>query len=202
MPTNLVFVFQKPKLLRYTDVLVRINVNKKYFIAIVLPPPVIDEVEELKNELFTNYNLKGGLGSPAHITLHRPFEWKEINELKLIETLKIFSFKNTFAIHLKNYNFFEPRVMYIDVEKNESLTELQTQLKLFAQQKLKLLNEVNDLRGFKPHVTIAFRDLKKPLFYELQTQFKNKEYSNSFNYGGFSLLKFDKKWEVIHNFLI
>lgn len=174
--------------------------NKKYLIAIVLPTPVINEVEEIKNQLFKLYNLKGALRSPAHITLHRPFEWKETNELKLIESLKTFTFKNIFTINLKNYNFFEPRVIFINVEKNETLVDLHKHLKLFAQNQLKLLNEINDLRGFKPHVTIAFRDLKKPLFYKLQNEFESKKYSNSFNYLGFSLLKFDKKWEVLHNF--
>lgn len=170
---------------------------KKYFIAIILPQPILSEIEAIKTNLFTNYNLKGALLSPAHITLHRPFVWKEEKETLLLETLKTFAFKPQFSIALKNYNFFEPRVVYIDVVQNEILNDLQLQFKIFAQNKLKLLNEVNDLRGFYPHVTIAFRDLKKPLFYELQNQFKTKEYSNAFNYKGFSILKFEKRWEEL-----
>lgn len=176
--------------------------NKKYFLAIVIPSPIFEEIEDIKHKLYHVYNLKGALRSPAHITLHRPFEWKEKNEEILINQLYEFKFDKPFLIPLKNYSFFEPRVVFIDVPNNESLTELHTELKLFCQKKLKLLNEVNDLRGFHPHITIAFRDLKKPLFYELKKEFENKEYSNSFNYSGFSLLKFEKKWEVIHNFLI
>ncbi len=171
--------------------------NKKYFIAIILPQPILNEVEAIKNDLFTRYNLRGALLSPGHITLHRPFVWKEEKEALLIETLKTFAFKPQFSIALKNYNFFEPRVIYIDVVKNEILNELYQKLKIFSQNKLKLLNEINDLRGFYPHVTIAFRDLKKPLFYELQTQFITKSFINSFNCKGFSILKFEKKWEEL-----
>ena len=174
-----------------------INVNKKYFIAIIIPSPIFDEIEAIKHQLFKGFGLKGALRSPAHITLHRPFEWKEEKEEKLIEDLKKFSYKKSFCIALKNYNFFEPRVIYVDVLKNETLVELHKHLKLFAQKELNLLNEANDLRGFAPHITIALRDLKKTLFYELKKQFEGKEYFGSFNYNGFSLLKFEKKWVEI-----
>lgn len=171
--------------------------NKKYFTAIVLPPPILSEIEAIKHDLFLKHNLRGALLSPAHITLHRPFEWREEKESQLIDILKKVEFKTGFKVELKNYNFFEPRVIFIDVLKNNILKELHTSIKKFAQKELKLLNEINDLRGFYPHVTVAFRDLKKPLFYELKKGFETKEYYNSFNYSGFSLLKFEKKWEEI-----
>lgn len=176
--------------------------NKKYFIAIVLPEPILSDIESIKTELYHIHNLRGALRSPAHITLHRPFEWKEKNEEALIRKLSEFKFEKQFLILLKKYGFFEPRVVFINVLNVERLIELHTELKHFCQKNLKLLNEVNDLRGFHPHVTIAFRDLKKLLFYELKKELENKDYANSFNYKGFSLLKFEKKWEVIHNFLI
>jgi 2'-5' RNA ligase len=54
---------------------------------------------------------------------------------------------------------------------------------------------VNDLRGFHPHVTVAFRDLKKPVFYEVKKAFENKELKGAFAYSGFSLLKLEERWE-------
>ncbi|MDX2173099.1 MAG: RNA 2',3'-cyclic phosphodiesterase [Bacteroidota bacterium] len=176
--------------------------NKKYFIAIIPPSPIINEIEDMKKKIVLLHNTKGALRSPAHITLHRPFEWKEKNEEILINQLSQFKSEKPFLIPLKNFGFFEPRVVFINVPNSKGLTELYTELKHFCQKKLKLLNEVNDLRGFHPHITIAFRDLKKPLFYELKKEFESKEYNNSFNYSGFSLLKFEKTWEVMHNFLI
>lgn len=170
---------------------------KKYFIAIVLPEPLLTDVESIKQSLFQEHKLKGALRSPAHITLHRPFEWKEEKEGLLIATLKSFKFDKTFNINLRNFYFFEPRVIYVDVLQNVVLQELHQQFKKFAQKELKLLNEVNDLRGFHPHVTIAFRDLKKPKFYELQKEFERKTFEANFNYKGFSLLKLEKKWEVV-----
>jgi 2'-5' RNA ligase len=173
---------------------------KKYFIAIVVPPPLFDEIEALKQELFERYALKGALRSPAHITLHRPFEWKEEREEELTARLREFSFSAGFPILLQDFAFFEPRVVYADVTTDAPLRELHDSLKRFASNKLGLLNEVNDLRGFHPHVTIAFRDLKKPLFYELRQEFEKRKLQGAFEYRGFALLKLEKKWEVLETF--
>lgn len=175
---------------------------KKYFIAIVLPEPLFTEIEAEKQLLFEKHGLKGALRSPAHITLHRPFEWKEEKESVLIEKLHHFKFEKTFAITVKNYASFEPRVLYADVLPNETLYELHNQLTAYAKRELKLYNEADDLRGFHPHVTVAFRDLKKPKFYELEDEFKSKKINHSFECKGFSLLKMAKKWEVLKTFVV
>ena len=169
--------------------------NKKYFIAIILPEPIQSQVEAFKQHVFTQFNLKGALRSPAHITLHRPFEWKEEKEEVLIETLKKFEFKTEFKMEFKNFNCFTPRVIYVDVLKNELLFELHKKLKYYAQENLKLYNEVEDMRGFYPHATIAFRDLKKNKFEEVWSTFKEKTFEANFEYIGFSLLKLESKWE-------
>lgn len=170
------------------------DLNKKYFIAIVLPEPIQSAVEGIKQNLFAQFNLKGALRSPSHITLHRPFEWKEEKEEILIETLKKFEFENEFLIELKNFSCFTPRVIYVDVVKNELLFELHKKLKYYAQENLKLYNEVEDMRGFHPHATVAFRDLKKNRFNEVWNTFKEKTFTANFEYTGFSLLKLEEKW--------
>ena len=173
---------------------------KKYFIAIVIPEPLCSQIEAIKQNLFTEHGLKGALRSPSHITLHRPFEWKEEKEQVLIEKISGFKFESGFSVSLKDFASFEPRVIYVNVLKNEALEELHQKLKSFAQKELQLLNEINDLRGFHPHVTVAFRDLKKPKFYELQKLFESTQLQGDFNYTGFSLLKLEKRWEEIKSF--
>lgn len=173
---------------------------KKYFIAIVIPEPLMERIEDIKRSLFENYGLKGALRSPSHITLHRPFEWIEEKEAHLIEKLAEFKFDKAFEIALNGYGFFEPRVIYIKLLQEALLFDLHDHLKKHARMELKLLNEVNDLRGFHPHITVAFRDLKKPLFYELQTFFKDENFEGKFFNEGFSLLKFEGRWEEINFF--
>jgi 2'-5' RNA ligase len=173
---------------------------KKYFIAIVIPEPLFTEIEAIKQDLFDEHGLKGALRSPAHITLHRPFEWKEEKENALMERLTAFKFGKELSVELKDFASFEPRVIYVDVVKNDLLENLHKDLKTFAQKELKLLNEVNDLRGFHPHVTIAFRDLKKPKFYELKAVFNPRKINGHFTCSHFYLLKLEKKWEILKEF--
>ncbi len=47
---------------------------QKYFIAIVIPEPFQVELMDIKNIVKDKFNSKGALRSPAHITLHMPFE--------------------------------------------------------------------------------------------------------------------------------
>lgn len=173
---------------------------KKYFLAIVIPEPLFSEIETIKQNLFEEHTLKGALRSPAHITLHRPFEWKEEREEFLIETISGFAFKTPFTLFVKNFAFFEPRVIYADVKPNETLYQLHKDLTQYAKKELRLFNEAEDMRGLHPHITVAFRDLKKPKFYELQKVFENKKLEGSFEYKGFSLLKLGKSWEEIRFF--
>ncbi|MCE3259089.1 MAG: 2-5 ligase [Bacteroidetes bacterium] len=165
--------------------------QKKYFIAIVLRDDLLARAEDIKQALYRNYGLKGALRSPAHITLHRPFEWKEEKESRLIETLEKFEFKSSFELQLNGFSCFEPRVIYVNVDKNEALYELQSRLAAHCRIHLGLLNEMEDMRGFHPHVTVAFRDLKKPLFFELWKKFKDEKFTGTMEVKGFSLLKLE-----------
>lgn len=170
---------------------------KKYFIAIVPPEPLLSQIQELKTSIFETYDTKGALRSPGHITLHMPFIWEEEKEEKLISTLQNFSFEKEFQITLSDFSCFEPRVIFINVQENEFLFQLQQQLVKYCKQNLQLFNQSDDMRGFHPHVTIAFRDLKKPLFYKMWEVYKNKTFEASFNCKNICLLKhLDDRWEV------
>ena len=172
----------------------------KYFLAIVLPPPLLETVESIKQELYHAHGLKGALRSPSHITLHRPFSFKVNKENDLVDTLSKFHNKTEFEIGLQNFSFFEPRVVFVNVEHSPALSTLHEQLCRFCKINLQLFNESDDERGFHPHVTVAFRDLKKDLFYKLSKEFAGRRLQGSFMYSGFSLLRLRQKWEVLHTF--
>ena len=164
------------------------NEFSKYFLAIIPNDPVFSLIEGIKKECGIRYNTKGALRSPAHITLHMPFEWKESKEDELLLNLEQFNFL-PFNIHLNNYNCFEPRVIFIDVKKNEELIELQKKLVHHIKKNLNIFNQSDDKRGFHPHVTIAFRDLKKNQFYSAWSELKEKVFEGSFICNSFYLLK-------------
>ncbi len=169
----------------------------KYFLALVIPEPFQTEIMGLKQYVSDNFKSKGALRSPAHITLHMPFEWKEEKEPVLIEKLQAFTFNQDISIELTKFSCFEPRVIFVDVLPNNTLNELQNSLVKYVKQNLNLFNQSNDTRGFYPHVTIAFRDLKKVIFHSAWEHFKDKTLSASFEVKSFHLLKqSSNKWEV------
>ena len=171
--------------------------NKKYFIAIVPPDSVFEKIELLKRDLLKQHGLKGALRSPAHITLHRPFEYNPDKEPALIETLSKFTFDRKFKIELINYNCFQPRVIYVNVIKTPELNDLHLKLSGYCRRQLNLFNETDDMRGFQPHITIASRDLKKQLFYKLWDSFRTNKYEDQFVFNGICLLRKDINWEII-----
>ena len=174
---------------------------QKYFIAIVPPQPLLSDIQTIKQSIFDNYQSKGALRSPGHITLHMPFSFDESKEDKLIECLKEFQFKTVFPIVLKNYDCFEPRVIFIDVEEQVELFELQKQLVSHVKRNLNIFNQSDDMRGFHPHVTVAFRDLKKPIFYKLWEEYQSKAFTATFDCVSIAILKhIDDRWVVLKEF--
>jgi len=176
-------------------------VHQKYFIAIVPPEPNLLNITAIKTELFESYGSKGALRSPAHITLHMPFSWDDEKEEKLITNLESFQFNNNIEIELNNYSCFEPRVIFISVSENEQLNELQKKLVQHCKKSLQLFNQADDMRGFHPHVTVAFRDLKKPIFYKIWEVYKEKNFQAQFTFDHICLMKHvNDKWEVYKKF--
>lgn len=178
------------------------RLRTKYFIGISPPAEISQSIEEIKLELFREHRLKGALRSPAHITLHRPFEWKTDKEGELIEHLEKFHFQRKFRIQLRDFACFQPKVIYVNVLANQDLTDLYYLLSGYARRNMLLFNESEDERGFKPHVTVAFRDLKKQLFYKLWDTYSSKKFEAEFEYSGISLFRMENKWEIRKSFCI
>jgi 2'-5' RNA ligase len=174
----------------------------QYFLAIVPPSPVYEEALNQKEYLKDQYQSRASLNSPPHITLHMPFRWKAEKELMLIKKLEDFAGGfSPFRILLNNYDVFAPRVIFINVVKSPELDKLYLELKRFCKRELNLFNADYKEQPFHPHITLAFRDLKKPHFERAWEEFSQREYSKSFIVGKVTLLKHNGKiWEVFKDF--
>jgi len=173
-----------------------------YFIAIIPPSPIREEIQGIKEYVRDRYKSKAALKSPPHITLHMPFQWKEVKEERLISTLGDFvTSKVSFRLSLENFSCFAPKVIYIDVLNSESLSALQRDLQKYCKTNLNLFNaQYRDL-PFHPHLTIAFRDLKKDEFVTAWEEFEERKYSASFTVDKITLLKqIQNKWEIYRDF--
>ncbi|MBX2964894.1 MAG: 2'-5' RNA ligase family protein [Cyclobacteriaceae bacterium] len=178
--------------------------RKLYFIGIVPPAPVFEKALQVKRYVYEQYGSKDALKSPPHITLHMPFKWDEQKEQKLIGLLTEFvstSQTQPFELRLKNFDCFEPRVIFIAVEKSEPLLLLQKELMRFCKTKLNLFNATYKDHAYHPHLTVAFRDLKKATFYKAWEEFKSKEFKGEFVANAITLLKHNgKNWDVHREF--
>ncbi len=176
--------------------------HQQYFLAIIPPDPTFDEVAKLKHYFREIYHSKAALNSPPHITLHMPFRWRIEKEKELTSAITGFTRQhNPFKICLDNFSSFEPRVIFINVINTVDLSKFQLELKRFCRRELNLLNSDYKDQAFHPHVTLAFRDLKKAAYHLAWEEFKNKEFKAEFMADKLTLLKHNgRHWEQFHHF--
>ena len=169
-----------------------------YFIALVAPKKINDDVLKWKQFMKERYDCSVALRSPAHITLIPPFRTGDDAEEKLETAILDFSLRCIpFEIKLKNFGAFRPTVIHVEVLVNETLNELHSQLEEFLISK-NLVTLTKDDRPYHPHVTIATRDLHKKAFHKAWEIFKARKYEASWITGGISLLRHNQKnWDVI-----
>jgi 2'-5' RNA ligase len=169
-----------------------------YYIAIVAPEEIDQEVLKWKNYFKDHFECTVALKSPAHITLIPPFWMKEDLEDDLVNSIKDFSItKNKFEITLKDFAAFKPKVIFVDVVKSEVLSSIYQSFTDYVINENKFPIE-KDGRPFHPHVTLATRDLYKKAFQEAWEVFTKKNYEALWIANGISLLRHNKKnWDVI-----
>ncbi len=179
------------------------NAKLNHFLIAIIPLPEIEkDIYALKEYFKENYNSRASLNSPPHITLHMPFDWKEDKTDTFVEQLDTFSKTHQpFKIELENFGSFPPRVIYVEVKHNPELLVFQKELHRYCKKEFNLFNaQYRDL-PFHPHVTLAFRDLKKPEFFKAWHEFEQRTYSASFDVNGFTLLRHDgKQWRIFREF--
>ena len=169
-----------------------------YFVAIVPPKDIQHEVTRLKELVADRFQSKHALKSPPHITLHMPFRWKEKKFGQLAKVMQQLNKDlQPFEVQLKDFDFFEPRVVFVDVMESQALLRLQKDVVDCFRKELKLDNGNYKGQGFHPHVTIGFRDLKKPMFFEAKKEFEERTFQAKFMAEELTLLKHNgQKWEI------
>lgn len=169
-----------------------------YFIALVPPEDVRQELHGMKLECASLFNTKQALRSPPHITLHMPFRYKEKKIQELLEALnKVAERTKPLAIVLDGFDFFAPRVIFVKVVAQRALNTLEKAVKESMKRDLGIFNADYKNQPFHPHITIAFRDLKKTNFVEAKSFYESKNYNTSFLVEELALLKHDgKAWNI------
>ena len=178
------------------------STRSKYFIAIIPPSPIYEEAYHWKLFFQEKYNTKAALRSPPHITLHMPFEWPSSKVARLLDSIGGFAKScSPFELQLRGFGSFPPRVIFIRVGENKHLNDLQSDLIRFCRINLNLFNANRLDLPYHPHLTVAFRDLKKSLFEEAWDSVQDESFNHDFACTQITLLKHNgKSWDIDHQF--
>ncbi|HLT06983.1 MAG TPA: 2'-5' RNA ligase family protein [Cyclobacteriaceae bacterium] len=178
------------------------KVLQKYFIAIVPEGNLQQQATDLKLMLKDKFNLKYALRSPAHVTLKMPFLWNEAKEERLCASLEpFFATQSAFGLNFSGIGNFGERVIYIKVKKNGLLSKLQSELAWLCQRELNQKQELSDY-AYHPHMTVAFKDVKKKHFPEYLEAVKAIGFSGKMQVEKVTLLKklHGEPWTILRSF--
>jgi 2'-5' RNA ligase len=164
--------------------------GKLYFVGLLPPQDIQSEITRIKELFRDKYGITHALKSPPHITMIPPFKRSEGNEDFLITSIGNFTRnESSFPVVFENFGAFPPRVIFIDIKKNDDLTGLYGRLTSKLAMEWEILPGDKTDRPFNPHVTVAFRDLRKDQFHDAWPQFKNRMIRFEFMAKGLTLLK-------------
>jgi 2'-5' RNA ligase len=170
---------------------------KLYFIALIPPDPVCSEIISMKRQIKEQYNSKAALRSPPHITLFMPFKSGESKIRSIKNSLANLSSQfPSISIKTDGFGCFRPRVIFINILKNDLLTRLHKAVHDSMKKEHHIFDSKDNPRPFNPHITIAFRDLKKQQFSRAWPHYQDMNFNREFVFDRLTLLRHNGKfWE-------
>lgn len=171
-----------------------------YFIAIIPPKEVCDEITEFKNDFANRFESKAALRVMPHITLKAPFQLFPSEYENLLQWFQKMTIRSRpFDIQLKNFESFNNRnpVIYVHPVITAELQSLQMDvIKNFRLAYPQIEVAENELQ-FKPHITVAYRDLARAKFMEAWKEYKLKQYEALFHVNNFHLMQHSGRWNSV-----
>jgi 2'-5' RNA ligase len=84
-----------------------------------------EEILQYENFMHEKFGCRVGLNSPAHVTIQSPFWMDEIVEREFLNAADLLAEQTTsFTICTNNFSVFEPKPIFIDVQTNQTLSQL------------------------------------------------------------------------------
>ena len=168
-----------------------------YLIAILPPPELSLQIDEIRKACSEKYKIYKALRPPVHITLLFLKNLDDTFEPKLINSLEAARNFSPFTQKLENYDaFVRNEVVFIKATINKEITTLYRNIK-------KILGDAakEPRSQITPHITIAYRDLKDQ-FSQIYAEYKNKSFEASFPVDHFTLLKHDRiRWNILRDYV-
>ncbi len=173
--------------------------SRRFFLALVPPAALADDIVALQQQFAATYQSRKALNSPPHITLQPPFLWPLAEQSVLVTTLQDFAqARSPVPVELDGFGAFPPRVIFLHPPPTPPLLALQRELQATCTQSLAI---APDPRPFRPHLTVAFRDLKPAAFRQAWPRFAEREFRAEFLARELTLLCHDgQRWQIARQF--
>jgi len=172
-----------------------------YFIALIPKKTLRENITAFKQDFANRFNSRVALKVYPHITLKAPFKLPPDKHSYLLNWFSGLNIsQKPFLIQLKDFGSFpnsKTPVVYIDPVSNTELSFLQVKIMLSFISNISDIVTKADIE-FKPHVTIAYRDLTPEMFAKAWQEYQRKKFDALFEVDAFYLLQHDaKKWNII-----
>jgi len=174
----------------------------RFFIALIPPHEIQDYADRTIQELTDRFQTRTAK-APPHVTLQPPFLWK-LDEVSQIEDClqRFAQTRSPVSVTISGFGAFAPRVLYLNVLKTPELLSLQSGLMLDLEQ-IGIDDPKNKQRGFSPHLTVASRNMTKPVFKTAWAELQGRSVEFEFVGDRLSLLIHDgQQWQVRSGFAL
>lgn len=174
-----------------------------YLIAILPPEDLTRQIHEIRVQCSEKFGVQKALKPPVHITLYRPFKIEETFESRMIRLLQsAASGLRPFRQEIENFEAFDMHAVVIRALKNPEIMKLQRAVaSVFRKNEIDKQPPGSKNLPFRPHLTIAYRDILPEVFPMIWEEYKDARFKRSFTIDHFSLLKHDgQRWNKINDF--
>jgi 2'-5' RNA ligase len=186
------------------EMIVKSNYIKRmslFFIALIPNRELRDKINTIKKDFSERFGSSKALKVYPHITLKAPFKCSDNGRKELLNWFsEIFIQQKPFLIHLKDFGAFHNKnnpVVFVNPVKNNELIKMQRELMVSFNSLFPAYIHQVDL-NFKPHMTVAYRDLTPANFSLAWQEYKNKPFNEIFEVNSIYLPEHDtKKWNLI-----
>ncbi|WP_276346409.1 2'-5' RNA ligase family protein [Daejeonella sp. JGW-45] len=174
-----------------------------YLIAVLPPEDLSNQIHEIRVHCAEKFGVQKALKPPVHITLYPPFKMEETFEARMFRLLQSAgSGLHPFKQELENFEAFDMHAVVIRALKNAEIMKLQRAVaSVFRRHEIDKKPAGAKRLPFRPHLTIAYRDILPEVFPMIWEEYKDARFKRSFMLDHFSLLKHDgKQWRRISDF--
>ncbi len=172
--------------------------EKLYMLAIMPPPAVRREIEEVRNAFAHTYGCKAAMKHQVHVTLYPPFKTATADEAEIEKALlQGLATLEHFVINVKGFDsFIRNEVIFLKVELSEPLKELHKEISNILAGRLQPAPRKD--QPYHPHITIGYGDIPRERFTEALKDYLPRKYEARFAVEEVYLWRHNgKSWDTI-----